>query len=231
MTARSEALQWIHDLPPRSLFRGEEVPGHVQRRYEMLSRLCAGSDPLLERVARGLYYKRDEPGGLGIEYTTREFLRALCMVAEPGGGLEGLSALNLLGWSLQQPARYLMSTTASAPPKTTPMTFVVWECGAPQHRRDLTWAEVTLIEGTRRWYTSDAVDWDDALVSIANRSCFRRLPDDPVIRVDFLEEATAMEQPCDFEVRLQEMMKGRSTDAPFDVRLREVVLACNAAGF
>ncbi len=230
VAARSEALQWIYDLPPRSLFRGGDVPGDTQRRYEILSRLCAAPEPVLERIARGFYFKRGRPGGLGIEYTHRQCLEAVCAITEPGGGPAEATALNLLGWSLQQPARYIMSTCASEPPRTTPMRFVEWRCDAPKHRRDLTWAEVALIEGAQRWFTDDTA-WDDALVSISDRSAFRRMPDGVGIHPDRLEEAARFERPTDLETHLRSAMGSRSSLPPLDVRLQEMVNACRSAGF
>jgi hypothetical protein len=231
MTASSEALRWVRGLPPDSLFRNTDVPGPADRRNEILSRLCAGSPAELERVARGLYYKGWRPGVGTINSSMRHLLPALCQIAGPGGGLASWTALNQLGWTRQLPGRYYMSISAAAPPRTAPMSGVVWRCDNLAHRKDLTWGEVTLIEATKTCFASDDTTWDEMLLSIADRSAFWRLPSGLRISPDRLAEAVRYEQPDEQDARLQEMMGPRGEFPPLEVRLAEMVNACRSAGF
>lgn len=185
------------------MFSSHSVPGPRSTVNPMLSRLAA--DPrrtLVERIHRGLYYKRRGPyERFSMDWAAN--LRSVFWIAGPGAGLTLYSALNRLGWARQVPnATYMV--TAGRVPVTPGLPHLRCEkIAGAGHRMELNPGECSVIEAVRWWISFGAPSWDAVLQETATEpKCqfWRTLEMAGVtIRPDALHWAADKERPTHLE--------------------------------
>lgn len=195
---------WVYALAGGTVFSSHLVPGPRSTVNPMLSRLASEPErTLIERVHRGLYYKRRGPHWpFSMDWAAN--LRSVFWIAGPGAGLTGYSALNRLGWARQVPnATYMV--VAGRVPAVPGLPHVRWEriAGAP-HRMELNPGECSVIEAVRWWISFGAPTWDWVLQETAYNEpeCqfWRTLEAvDVTIRPDALHWAADKERPTHLE--------------------------------
>lgn len=111
----------------------------------------------VRRIFNGFYWRGQDPrdGGLFADYG-----HMAIAYGGAGSGFAGASAVNRLGWSTQVPARARVAVVGRAPEARHSAIRFVSRSNA--HRRDLTWAEVTLLEGIRSVALAEPafIDWE-----------------------------------------------------------------------
>ncbi len=186
-SAAAAVRDWVAALPDWSIFRTGDVPGPQQVVAKTLSQMVA-RDIRLERVAQGVYIKVNNPWRKGILVYDRG--RAAMAIAGPGSGYGGLTAVNKLGWNWQPTVRLRICVVGRAP--RTNVRGCMFSSRANEARRELTWAEVTVLEALR--YSAFAGwDWDECVNLITDGSAMRRLGPDAYVRGDALRDVGGRE--------------------------------------
>ena len=113
------------------------------------------------------------------------------LVAGPGSGYSGPSAVNLLGWSTQVPAQTWIAVAKRAP--KPPSANIKYLSRANKGRAELSVWEVSLLEAVRYFDDYSEMDWDEALDSLGQKMA-AGLIEPEGIRGDSLLEAAAGER-------------------------------------
>lgn len=156
--SRSGAVrEWVLALPADTAFRLADMPvglrGDAPRvLYDMTREYLE-----VRRIFNGFYWRGQDPrdGGLFTDYG-----HIAIAYGGPGSGFAGASAVNRLGWSTQVPARTRIAVVGRAPEaRHSSLGFV---SRANALRRELTWAEVTLLEAVRSVELIEPafIDWE-----------------------------------------------------------------------
>ena len=179
-TRAASVRDWVVGLPAWSIFRLGDVPGPRQIAAKTLSQM-ASRDPRVERVAKGVYIRVENRWGKGtLAYDRAKVAMSL---AGAGSGYGALSAVNALGWNWQTPVNYQICVVGRAP--RSQVRFCEFLSRSNEARRDLTWAEVTLLEAVR-FSAYAGWDWDACVEIVADGSAVSRLGADALIRRDAL---------------------------------------------
>ena len=181
-SAAAAARDWVATLPDWSVFRTGDVPGPRQVVAKTLSQMAA-RDLRIERVAQGIYIKVNNPWRKGILVYDRG--RVAMAIAGPGSGYGGLTAVNMVGWNWQPTVRLRIATVGRAP--RVNVRACEFSSRANEARRELTWAEVTVLEALR-CSTFAGWDWDECVGMIADGSAMMRLGTDAQVRSSALRE-------------------------------------------
>ncbi len=185
-TARARA--WVMNLPEGSFFWSRDVPGRREVVSTMLSKLARGDDPPVERIGKGCYWR-------GAHWESGEPMRlpldeAGIFYAGPGSGYADVSAVHALNWTTQVPPSRI-ATMRRLKPGQRALRYV--RRPANERRRELTFAEVTVIEAVRHFSYSE-IGWDRAVDRLGSgRSGISSLWPNPVIRAEALRWAAATE--------------------------------------
>lgn len=201
-TVTSQAREWLDGLRGGEFFFASEVPGRSSVVRPLLSRLAADEASPIHREMQGFYSKLwhedDDPR---VPYADRVY--GALKLAGPGGGAASAFALNWLGWTLQHPCKYDFAVVGRPP--TSPWKFARFRRRSNESRRDLSWAEVTLIESIRAFGILECVPWDTAMDMLRSGVPQQRLGG-ITFRPEALLSSGADEQsqPREFRQRLQE---------------------------
>ena len=200
-SAAAAVRDWVAALPSWSIFGTGDVPGPRQVVAKTLSQMAARDDGL-ERVAQNVYVRLEGPADKAD--LTYNIARVAMAVAGPGSGYGALTAVNALGWNWQTPARYQVCAVGRAP--RTRIEGCEFLARANEARRDLTWAEVTVLEALR-FFQFAGWDWDTCAESIADGSAAQRMGRGAVMHRDALREVGELEPRTNdrFRMRLRSL--------------------------
>ena len=186
-SAAAAVHDWVTALPSWSVFKPGDVPGPRQVVAKTLSQMAA-RDARLERVAQGVYLRPGGPSGQAdLNYNIG---RVAMAVAGAGSGYGELTAVNALGWNWQTPVRYQVCAVGRAP--RTRIAGCEFLARSNEARRDLTWAEVTVLEALL-FFRFAGWDWDTCVEIVADGSAARRMGSGAVMRRDALREVGGLE--------------------------------------
>ncbi len=223
MTVLESTHGWVKALSSDTLFRAVDAPGHTSRRSEALHTLSRGSEPLLERISAGIYWKRLEQNvDCTIGFSTQCLTQALGWMAGTGGGLAGLTALRAFGWATQLPTTYRVKSLREEPVSSS-ISHISWMHSSAEHRRSLTWEEVSLIEAVTQWLGSEDYAWNEVLKSLGANTRLGRMPKHVTLRPAAIEAVVNHEEPSDLERLCRSL--GDTSIAPLEVRLTEACAA------
>lgn len=161
-----EIRSWVEQLPVGALFDFDDIqeafPDKSREAIKMaLARLRNGDDPLVARAVRGIYCRR-RVGSLARTAIPVEARRALpWRIAGSGAGSTGPDVINMFGWSTQVPPRQWIAVVGR-PPQFDDLG-VVFKSRSNERRLDLSWLEVSLLEGVRVFDTWAELEWEEAL--------------------------------------------------------------------
>ena len=187
-TQAARVRDCVVDLPEWSIFDLDDVPGPRQVAAKTLSQMAA-RDQRVERVAKGVYIRVENPWGKGALVYDRA--KVAMAWAGAGSGYGALTAVNALGWNWQTPVKYQICLVGRAP--RSKVQFCEFLSRANEARRDLTWAEVTVLEGVR-FSSYAAWGWDDCIEVVADGTAVSRLGPGALIRRDSLVEVGRRER-------------------------------------
>ena len=188
---------WVAALPSWSIFGTGDVPGPRQVVAKTLSQMAA-RDVRLERVTQGVYIRLK---GLADKADLAYNIARVAMtVAGPGSGYGALTAVNALGWNWQTPVRYQICAVGRAP--RTRIEGCEFLARANRARRDLTWAEVTVLEALR-FFQFAGWGWDTCVEIVADGSAAQRMGWGAVMRRDALREVGEFEPRANDRFRMR----------------------------
>lgn len=178
-SATAVAGAWVESLSPDTWFLVGAVPGKATTVQPVLSRLCGERRFGLVRMARGLYwrgYPEDHELHLCGPFNLD---RGALLYAGAGAGLAKWNALNRLGWTLQRDPKASVSVCGR---RLAPFDKAVrYFTHKNIRRRQLNWAEVTVLEALALIdYTEEP--WTDCLEAVRSGESERRLKWDAPIR-------------------------------------------------
>ena len=200
-SAAAAVRDWVTALPNWSIFGTGDVPGPRQVVAKTLSQMAA-RDPRLERVAQNVYVRLEGPvDKADLAYN---IARVAMAMAGPGSGYGALTAVNALGWSWQTPVRYQICAVGRAP--RTRIEGCEFLARANEARRELTWAEVTVLEALK-FFRFAGWDWDTCVEIVADGSAAQRMGQGAVMRRDALREVGELEPRTNdrFRMRLRSL--------------------------
>ena len=187
-TQAARVRDWAVGLPEWSIFELSDVPGPRQVVAKTLSQM-ASRDPRVERVSKGVYMRVENPWGKGaLVYDRAKVAMAL---AGAGSGYGALTAVNALGWNWQTPVKYQICVVGRAP--RSRVRHCEFLSRSNEARRNLTWAEVTVLEGVR-FSAYAAWGWDGCAEIVADGTAVSRLGAGALIRRDALVEVGRRER-------------------------------------
>ena len=193
--------EWLDEQPGQSFFFTGEIPGWAPALRSTLARVAADPGHPVVRVARGLCCKRwheSWPAHYRLDFVDSH-LGAL-RFASAGAGPANWQALNLVGWTAQH--RWRNDFGCVARPPRSPWRHTRFVQRSKERCRELSWAEVTLLEALRMFDHSD-LDWDAALETVSCGEYLGRLRYDAEVDSERLRWAAHGEarQPNAFRER------------------------------
>lgn len=210
LTPTEHARCWVLDQSAGTFFWLNDVPAPPQVASVMLSRLTRqGDPPPVQRLANGFYWRvpdRDSPR------MSRDPVLTAMVYAGHGSGFADVSAVNVVGWSQQAPAREWIATLNRRRPIDRRIRYAH---RSNQRRERLSFAEVAVLEAVRCWAAAH-VCWDEAVERVSDGTSLSRLGYTAVIRSDAIRWAGETEQalggmwvpyrpPCDFRERIEDL--------------------------
>ncbi len=155
-------------LQPGTWFWNREVPARPNIARTVLHQLKNDPKQGIWRVAQGLYW-RGWPEDHAYHARGPSTQVGSLILAGPGAGLAGWSALNSLGWTLQCPVTVQVSVCLPCkgrlPRPIGSSVFYYRNCNS--RRLDLTWAEVTVLEAIpMMWYSEEP--WQECLDNLVS---------------------------------------------------------------
>lgn len=201
--SRSAAVRgWVLALPVDTAFRLEDMPtglrGDAPRvLYDMTREYLE-----IRRVFNGFYWRGQNPREAG---TFPDYGHIAIAYGGPGSGFAGASAVNRLGWSTQVPAKVRIAVVGRAPEARH--GSIVFVSRANAVRRELTWAEVTLLEAVRSVELAEPafIDWEEdfdyrdlawshAIDAVVGGRSLNRLGQGAILRPSAIRRAAAGER-------------------------------------
>ena len=186
-SAAAAVHDWVAALQEWSIFETGDVPGPRQIVAKTLSQMAV-RDPRLERVAQGTYIRVENPWGKGVLVYDRG--RVAMAIAGSGSGYGALTAVNKVGWNWQPTVRLQISVTGRAPRSSVRLCEFLSRSN--EARRELTWAEVTVLEALR-FSTYAGWEWETCVEIVSDGSAVKRLGPDALLRSDALREVGELE--------------------------------------
>ena len=187
-TAAAGVRDWVLGLTPWSLFDLSDVPGPRQVVAKTLSQM-ARLDPAVERVAKGVYIRVDNPWRKGTLVYDRA--RVAMAMAGPGSGYGALTAVNKVGWNWQPTVKLKICVVGRAP--RAKLRFCEFVSRSNEARRGLTWAEVSLLEALR-FSAYAGWDWDSCIEIVNDGTAVSRLGAGALIRSEALRDVGERER-------------------------------------
>ncbi|WP_419925857.1 hypothetical protein [Candidatus Poriferisocius sp.] len=152
----SDIREWVFSLPEGSAFYLADVPAAPRAAARVLHDLVRDHYEI-ERIFKGFYWRGSPLDSLN---PVDPPLGRLAMAyAGAGSGYAGATAVNRLGWTTQVPVGYEIGVVGRAPQPGS--NFVRFSSRSNRERLDLTWAEITLLEGVLNFHLAEAMSWDD----------------------------------------------------------------------
>ena len=194
--------EWVLALPVDTAFRLEYMPAGLRGDaprvlYDMIREYVE-----IRRVFNGFYWRGRNPREGG---TFPDYGHIAIAYGGPGSGFAGASAVNRLGWSTQVPAKVRVAVVGRAPEARH--GSIVFVSRANAARRELTWAEVTLLEAVRSAELAEPafIDWEEdfdygdlawshAVDAVAVGRSLNRLGSGAVLRPSVIRRAAAGER-------------------------------------
>ena len=179
----ARARDWVMALPHWSLFRLSDIPASRAVAAKTLSQL-ARSDPSIERVAKGFYLRGDPERAKSWTYPQlySRVRRRRSIYGGPGSGYATVTAVNMVGWSWQASARAQVCVVGRAPRAQLPLCE--FHSRSNTARRDLTWAEVSLLEALRYFDRAAGYPWRQAVETVSEGVTAIKLGAGSLIRAD-----------------------------------------------
>ena len=206
---------WVVALPHWSLFRLSDIPASSAVAAKTLSQL-ARSDPSIERVAKG-FYLRGDPEKVVPGYPQLYHRATAAMIyGGPGSGYATVTAVNMVGWSWQGSARIQICVVGRAPRAQLP--FCEFHARSNTARRNLTWAEVSLLEALRCFDSAAGYPWHEAVEFVCEGITNHKLGAGSLIRADELLRVGSAERGADSRFRelLGELVDALPASIAFD---------------
>jgi len=218
-TESARARDWVVGRAERSWFRIDDVPASPGVAAKVLCEMAAGGE-VVERIVKGVYWRRGSDGRSARAAARKDFL-AMAFVGA-GSGFAGLTAVCRVGWAWQAAAQDMIGVVGSCPAPAHPGVRFVSRRN--ESRKQLSWAEVTVMEAVRsarlaqprskqpeRSSGPDAVSegWADALNSAQSGRLAESLGWGAVLRPEAILDAAAQEvrQPRAFQRRIVELVE------------------------
>lgn len=207
------AREWVIGLEPGTWFWSREVPGRPEITGPVLSRLRADETSGIWKLPRGLNW-RGYPQGHEYFRMWPDYEVGALLLAGPGAGLGGWSALNSLMWTLQCPAKSFVSVLGRPP--ASPDPSIAYVSKRNDRRAGLNWTEVTVLEALELFWMSGE-PWHECLEGIRSGRYAERLRWTSVIRPQRLQWAAETEEGVSVETlhRVEEIVEvlAASTEA------------------
>ena len=206
---------WVMALPHWSLFRLSDIPAGRAVAAKTLSQL-ARSEPSIERVAKG-FYLRGDPETVVPGYPQLYCRAAAAMIyGGPGSGYATVTAVNMVGWSWQGSARVQICVVGRAPRAQLP--FCEFHARSNTARRDLTWAEVSLLEALRYFDRAAGYPWRQAVETVSEGVTAIKLGAGSLIRADEVLRVGSAERGTDgrFRELLADLVAALPSTTAFD---------------
>ena len=206
---------WVVALPHWSLFRLSDIPASRAVAAKTLSQL-ARSDPSIERVAKGFYVRGDPERAIAGYSQLYNKPQAAIVYGGPGSGYATVTAVNMVGWSWQVSARAQICVVGRAPRAQLP--FCEFHSRSNTARRDLTWAEVSLLEALRCFDSAAGYRWRQAVQTVSEGVTAIKLGAGSLIRADELLRVGSAEHGADSRFRelLGELVDALPVSIAFD---------------
>ena len=170
-------------LPHWSVFRLSDIPAGRAVAAKTLSQL-ARSEPSIERVAKGFYVRGDPERAIAGYSQLYNKPQAAIVYGGPGSGYATVTAVNMVGWSWQASARVQICVVGRAPRAQLPLCE--FHSRSNTARRDLTWAEVSLLEALRYFDRAAGYRWRQAVQTVSEGVTAIKLGAGSLIRADEL---------------------------------------------
>lgn len=154
-TTDMSVREWVESRKPGTFFNLDAVPGTPRMRQTTLSRMVNEPNARLQRVARGIYQwaRRRDLDGNWAPTKRPDIIVMLHAGRIVGSGWCGVSAKYKLGWVHQVPVygnvAVLRDRNGNIP--KSPLPYVTYHSRSNQRRAELSWAEVTVLEGLRSY--------------------------------------------------------------------------------
>ena len=146
--SRSAAVRsWVLDLAPCTVFWIHEMPRALAPYASRVLHDMVREYTSIERICKGFYWRGATIAGVPFMDRLGKGGHTGIACAGAGSGYAHVSALNEIGWTTQRPNRAYISAVGRCPEAA--VSGVAFTSSANSRRRDLTWAEVTLIEAVR----------------------------------------------------------------------------------
>lgn len=218
-TESARARDWVVAQAERSWFRIADVPASPGVAAKVLCEMTARGE-VVERVVKGVYWRRGAAERSALAAARKDFL-AMAFVGA-GSGFAGPTAVCRAGWAWQAAAQDMIGVVGHCPAPVYPGVRFVSRRN--ESRKQLTWAEVTVVEAVRssrlaqpqskhseRGAGADAVSegWADALDSAESGRLAESLGWGAVLRPEAILDAAAQEvrQPRAFQQRIAELVE------------------------
>ena len=211
----ARARDWVMALPHWSLFRLSDIPASRAVAAKTLSQL-ARSDPSIERVAKGFYLRGDPERAKPGRPQLYSRSKAAIVYGGPGSGYATVTAVNMVGWSWQVSARAQVCVVGRAPRALLPLCE--FHSRSNTARRDLTWAEVSLLEALRYFDRAAGYPWRQAVETVSEGVTAIKLGAGSLIRADEVLRVGSAERGADgrFRELLADLVAALPSTTAFD---------------
>lgn len=201
--------EWVLARRPWTMFEIKDVPGDVRVAAKTLSEM-ARRDPRVERVTKG-WYIRVAPVGSTPYLVVRDEGKEAIRFGGPGAGYAALTAVNQVGWNWQPPIKRQVCVVGRAPRAN--MRFVEFRSRANQARRELTWAEVSVLEALR-YFAYAGYEFDECVDWVARGYTTHRLGPGALIRAAELRRVGETERGVGVNDRFRRRLRSLTDSIP-----------------
>ena len=153
-------------------------------------------------VAKGFYVRGDPERAIAGYSQLYNKPQAAIVYGGPGSGYATVTAVNMVGWSWQVSARAQICVVGRSPRAQLP--FCEFHARSNTARRDLTWAEVSLLEALRYFDRAAGYRWRQAVQTSS-------------------EGVTAIKLGAGSLIRADELLRVGSAESGVDSRFRELL--------
>ena len=208
----ADIASWVLARPERSWFRAGDIPvSSPSLAAKVLCEMTA-SGQAIERVAKGIYWRRGCDPMTSLMAADQSFLAVACF--GPGTGFAEGTAVHRLGWTWNPPLRSVVSVAGRVPGCS--LVGVRFVARQNRSRESLNWGEITLIEAVRfaefarprlKSWDQDTeaglstVAWRDALSAIEGGRVQKLLGKDALLRPQAIAETVTAEPRTSREFR------------------------------